>query len=344
VNLFLRDRLLGTNFSLTQNGGFIGSDYASMTPDGRFVAFRVSSFTVFSVVQPGLAIQPYQMVLWDSQQTKYIAVSNSVGSSIQAMRISPNGSRIAYFNASSLCVWDRGLNTNRALLTALPGSGVGLRFSADSRWLTYSSRPTASATNQVYLYDFVTGTNILVSRNIYGVGVTNGHANSPDISADGRFVVYRCFANDLVAGDTNGVSDVFLYDSVTGINMRLSGNIASSPGDNTRSSVPFFSGNGRTLVFRSYAPNVAPNDFNHYDDVVAFQSLYATIIETNGINPSITWPAAPGKTFRVEYKNDLTDALWQNVPAPVSILNNVGSITDPTPAPGRRFYRVVLEN
>lgn len=335
-NLFLRDRQLGTNFGLTGNFGS-GSSPAAMTSDGRYVAFTDNT---------GAGSNPGKYYLWDSQLTKRILTNTTAVISLLGIGISPDGNRIAYFNNGSLSVRDRAANSNWVVSATYASAGIGLRFSADSRWMTYSSKPTAliSSISQVYLYDIVTRSNILVSRGIYGVGVTNGSANSPDISADGRFVVYRCFANDLVAGDTNGVADVFLYDSVTGINTRLSANIASSPGDNTRSSTPFFSGNGRTLVFRSYAPNVAPNDFNHYDDVVAFQSLYATIIETNGINPSITWPAAPGKTFHVEYKNDLADALWQNVPVPVSISNNVGSITDPSPAPGSRFYRVVLEN
>jgi hypothetical protein len=77
---------------------------------------------------------------------------------------------------------------------------------------------------------------------------------------------------------------------------------------------------------------------------VTFQSLYATLFRTNGNSPRITWPAAPGQAFHVEYKNELTDALWQNVAAPVTISNNVGSITDTSPSPGGRLYRVVLEN
>ena len=335
-NLFLRDRQLGTNYGLTANSGHFTS---TMTADGRFVAFCDSS-----------TASSGKIYVWDSLLARRIATNTASSGISTSIGISPDGNRVGYFNSSQVVAWNRVGNINTVILAGFPNFILGLipgfRFSSDSQKMVYSLKPSQLGTSisQVYLYDFVTGINTLVSRGIYGVGVTNGHASSPDISADGRFVVYRCFANDLVAGDTNGVSDVFLYDSVTGINTRLSANIAGSPGDNTLSSTPFFSGNGRTLVFRSYAPNVAPNDFNHYDDVVAFQSLYATIVETNGINPSITWPAAPGKTFHVEYKNDLTDALWQKVAAPVTISNNVGSITDPSPSPGRRLYRVVLEN
>ncbi len=332
-NLFLRDRQLGTNYGLTANSGHFTS---TMTADGRFVAFCDSS-----------TASSGKIYVWDSLLARRIATNTASSGISTSIGISPNGNRIVYFTSfasSSVSVWYSGLNNT--ILAGYPGSGPGLRFSSDSRKVVYSLKPSQLGTSisQVYLYDFVTGINTLVSRGIYAVGVTNGHASSPDISADGRFVVYRCFANDLVGGDTNGVSDVFLYDSVTGINTRLSANIAGSPGDNTRSATAFFNGDIRTLVFRSFAANLAPNDFNHYDDIVTFQSLYATLFRTNGNSPRITWPAAPGQAFHVEYKNDLTDALWQNVAAPVSISNNLGSITDPSPSPGRRLYRVVLEN
>jgi hypothetical protein len=46
---------------------------------------------------------------------------------------------------------------------------------------------------------------------------TQGNADStaPAISADGRYVVFTSAASNLVANDTNGVSDVFLHDRVT---------------------------------------------------------------------------------------------------------------------------------
>ncbi|MEZ4103493.1 MAG: hypothetical protein R3B55_03010 [Candidatus Paceibacterota bacterium] len=34
----------------------------------------------------------------------------------------------------------------------------------------------------------------------------------PSISADGRYVAFQSNATNLVAGDTNGFSDIFVYD------------------------------------------------------------------------------------------------------------------------------------
>ena len=50
----------------------------------------------------------------------------------------------------------------------------------------------------------------------------NGDCPSVAISADGRFVAFDSVASNLVAGDTNGVGDVFVHDRTTGITERVS--------------------------------------------------------------------------------------------------------------------------
>jgi len=104
-----------------------------------------------------------------------------------------------------------------------------------------------------------------------------------------------------------------------------------------------FSGNGRALVFRTWATDLATNDFNHFNDVLAYEFLYVAMTATNS-NRIVTWPALPGQTFRVEYKNALTDALWQTNPAPITLTGNRASLTDPSPSPSNRFYRGVRQN
>jgi len=66
-----------------------------------------------------------------------------------------------------------------------------------------------------------TGTTSLVSTSTLGAG-GNGPSRRPAISADGRFVAFTSAANDLVAGDTNGHSDVFVRNMQTGVMVRAS--------------------------------------------------------------------------------------------------------------------------
>jgi hypothetical protein len=50
----------------------------------------------------------------------------------------------------------------------------------------------------------------------------NGGSGGAEISEDGRFVVFTSAASNLVAGDTNGASDVFVRDLVAGTTERVS--------------------------------------------------------------------------------------------------------------------------
>jgi Tol biopolymer transport system component len=45
----------------------------------------------------------------------------------------------------------------------------------------------------------------------------NGDSTTPVISADGRYVAFPSLASNLVPGDRNGVSDVFVKDLRTGL-------------------------------------------------------------------------------------------------------------------------------
>src|SRR5438045_9191507 len=52
----------------------------------------------------------------------------------------------------------------------------------------------------------------------------NGDSEGPSISTDGRFVAFYSLASNLVAGDTNGVRDVFVRDRKAGKTTRVSVN------------------------------------------------------------------------------------------------------------------------
>ncbi|MGA2246294.1 MAG: hypothetical protein ABSH48_14955 [Verrucomicrobiota bacterium] len=327
-NLFLRDQQYGTNYALTKTG----KSCAAMTPDGHFIAFATASGATVNV--------------WDSQLGGQIT-NHSVSATPEALAISPDGNRIAIIaglNPISISIWDRASNTVYSV-----GSGYviyshpGLRFSADGRFLTFAMHASAAGTNQVYLYDIQTQSNLLVSHAVNSGAAGNGTSDGPDISADGRFIIYRSAASNLVAGDTNGVPDDILFDTATGTNAILSSGAYGQFFPNNLSLPPLFSGDGHTVVFGSWANDLTAGDFNPYDDVFAFAFLYAAISGSNG-TPSINWPAAVGQTYTVQYKDDLTDPVWQTLPGAVNIMGNRGYLTDSTLTSGQRFYRVVLGN
>jgi hypothetical protein len=95
----------------------------------------------------------------------------------------------------------------------------------------------------------------------------NGPSRLPSATADGRFVVFESDANNLVKGDSNGWSDIFLRDTCVGASSacvpattRLS--IAADGAEaNGASFSPAISPDGRFVEFNSWATNLARLDF-----------------------------------------------------------------------------------
>jgi hypothetical protein len=92
-------------------------------------------------------------------------------------------------------------------------------------------------------------------------------------------------------------------------------------------------------------------DFNHSSDVFAFQLRSSGSIPVfqvavlTGTPPGpgcwFTWPILPGKSYRVQFKNSLGDANWQDFNGGTTLIGRQGYFNDPAPDAPQRFYRVV---
>jgi len=339
-NLFWRDLQNNSTFALSTNG--VGS--ASMTPDGHLVAFVTGS----------ILNNQTTLYLWDSQSASI--VYSQVNARFGSASISPNGQRVAYeTNAGALkqlVVLDRTLNTNWAIASYPPSTHSVMRFSADGRFLSYVGSPTpSSVTTQIYLYDFQTQSNILASQSYDGSGPANGNSDSADLSSDGRFVAYRSASDNLVPGDTNGLPDIFLYDQLSGTTTLLTASRSDAVSGDNRSLPPVFSGDGRTVVFVSWASNLIPGDFNNVSDVFALNlygggqiTPFAVTVSPVDVAASeswLNWPAVAGKSYRVQFKASLKDPTWQNVDGPISILDGRAGFRIGSALTGSGFYRVL---
>lgn len=94
----------------------------------------------------------------------------------------------------------------------------------------------------------------------------DGSSSRTSISADGRFVAFQSSASNLVPGDTNGRSDIFLNDRKTGITELISIGSDGS-GASAGSLAPSVSGNGGLVAFQSAASNLVADDTNGDWDV-----------------------------------------------------------------------------
>jgi Tol biopolymer transport system component len=124
-----------------------------------------------------------------------------------------------------------------------------------------------NGTRDVFVRDLQSGVTILVSVNKDGTGSGNGSSNFPNISADGRYVAFTSRADDLVATDTNGASDIFVRDLQSGTTTLVSFNKDGTNSGNGNSWTSAISADGRFVAFQSTADDLVATDTNGTWDV-----------------------------------------------------------------------------
>ena len=149
------------------------------------------------------------------------------------------------------------------------GASRSVRISADGRFATFQSAATnlraTNVDNAEYVYLLDRATNEL--RSLAGDGTPDGAtaAMRPDISGDGRYVVFHGSnrADLETAPYSNG--DIFVYDRIRGETRRLTVQEDGSPTKAT-SAYASISGDGRTVTFLSDATTLttgpAPNSMD----------------------------------------------------------------------------------
>ncbi len=129
-------------------------------------------------------------------------------------------------------------------------AGVGV-----AGWLLL--RGDGSSTERADLSNLATG---VLTTGIDGQP-GNGPSLNPSISDDGRYVAFESEATNLVKGDSNGVSDIFVVDRVDGSIRRVSLAPAGKEA-NGASHRPAISGDGKWVAFDSEASNLVKDDVN----------------------------------------------------------------------------------
>lgn len=146
-------------------------------------------------------------------------------------------------------------------------------ISADGRYIAFGSDATNLVTGgtngnwDVFVRDRQLGTTELVSSDSGGVqGNGDSYGFDGSISADGRCVAFVSTASNLVPGDTNGITDVFVHDRQTGATERVS---VTSAGAQVSGAIDnaSISADGRYVAFDSSASNLVPGDTNASRDI-----------------------------------------------------------------------------
>jgi Tol biopolymer transport system component len=152
-----------------------------------------------------------------------------------------------------------------------PSGTFGVSISGNGRFVAFTSFASnlvpgdTNSLMDIFVHDRFTGATVLASVDSLGAQ-TNRISTHPSISADGRLVAFDSWASNLVAGDTNELSDVFVHDFGTGGTIRAS--VGSTGAEAIgRSEFPALSGDGRYVAYESNATNLVPGDVNFMRDV-----------------------------------------------------------------------------
>ncbi len=253
-DVFVRDRQLGiTERVSVSSSGAQGNDqsyHPAISADGRFVAF--TSFAS-------------NLVPADSNGFEDVFLRDRVASTTTRVSVSSSGGPA---NDGTYC-------------SSISADGLRIVFYGGASNLVAGD---TNASADVFLRDLSTGVTERVSVDSSGAEA-NASSSGGVISPDGRYVVFRSTASNLVAGDTNGKADVFLRDRASGVTERISvdGNGAQSDGD---SASPALTPDGRYVVFQSNATNLVAGDTNGRWDIFVRDRLLGTTdrmsVDANG--------------------------------------------------------------
>jgi len=215
-------------------------------------------------------------------------------------------------------------------------------ISADGRYIVFSTRLTNALAgdfnphSDVYVYDRVHRSTLLVSQGRFGEGPAAGSSTEPVVARDGRSVVFQSFANDLVDGDYNQERDIFI--------LRLGVGDSDSDGMDDDWEVAQFGnlnrdgagdqdGDGQTDLQEFFAGTDPTNSGS------ILRVLAITRLRGSG-RTTVVWSAVAGRSYVVQYKDSL-DATWTNASGAIEADSTSMSFADSSSSP-RRFYRVVV--
>ena len=305
---FVHDRASGTTerVSVASSGaqGNGNSGKPAISADGRFVAFLSGSSNLVSPVTNGMA----QVFVRDrvSGTTELVSVDSSGAQAnghcaSYGLAISANGRYVAFESAATnlvsldtnatndVFIHDRTSGTTeRVSIDSSGAQGNNQSFSpsvsADGRYVAFLSGASnlvsldTNGTNDVFVHDRTSGATERVSVDSSGVqgnGLSGHGFVSPSISADGRHVVFQSDASNLVAGDSNASTDIFLRDRQSGTTDRVSVGSAAAQG-NGSSGFPSMSADGRYVAFHSLADTLVGGDGNGTNDAFVRDRQSAT--------------------------------------------------------------------
>jgi Tol biopolymer transport system component len=339
TDIYVYDRQTGVlQVASRVNLGVVGNNDSSrpaISGDGRFVAFTTEATNLVGNDTNGAS----DVLVKDLQTGALVRASAPIGSPFPANGDSLNASlsfdgRYVAFQSAASDLHPQGANAftdvfvrdlvgntincaSRGLFGPANGSSFDPSIADDGSVVAFHTSASNSTLNDLNDHTDVVVRNLAlggiarVSIAPNGVG-GNGASYSASISADGRYVAFSSEASNLVAGDTNGVPDVFrrdrTLDTTEIVSLALGGGLSSGA-----ASYPSISADGATVAFVSSAQDLvaAPAAFlSVYVRNLALGDTYLASRPsgpTSLPNSTSTYPALSGDGSVVAFGSGATN-------------------------------------
>ncbi len=262
----------------------------SISADGRYIAFisyadnlvngdtnggsdiflrdtQTNTTTRISIATDGTQANGQSIAPTISADGRYVAFSSDASNLVSG---DTNGTRDIFL---------RDTQTNATTRISIATDGTQANgfstypsISVDGRYVafqSFASNLVSGDTNlriDIFLRDTQTNTTTRISVATDGTQ-GDGQSVAPSISADGRYTAFQSFASNLVSGDTNSNSDIFLRDTQTNTTTRISIATDGTQG-NSEAYEPYISADGRYVAFSSDASNLVSGDTNNNSDIL----------------------------------------------------------------------------
>ncbi len=275
-----------------------------ISADGRYVTFRSFATNLVSGdTNAAWDVFTHDRVTGETARVSVSSTGQQANGNSQFCCISSNGRHVAFESEatnlvssdsnSAADIFVHDTKTGETVRVSVSTSGQQgdasswrPSISADGRYVAFQSDATnlvsgdSNSATDIFVHDRVTGKTVRVSVSSSG---QQGNASSwrPSISADGRYVAFQSDATNLVSGDSNSATDIFVHDTKTGETVRASVSSGGQQG-NSDSSYVSISADGRHVSFHSSATNLVSGDSNgHIDvfvrDLVANKTVRASV-------------------------------------------------------------------
>jgi Tol biopolymer transport system component len=193
------------------------------------------------------------------------------------------------------------------------GESSAIELSGDGKWAVFSSAGNGLVTNDnngffldLFLKNLKTDEIKLISRGTSGTAA-NGDSLQASLTEDGRFIVFESDAADLVPGDDNETSDIFLYDRTNGSLRIISKSDTGELGDGDSADAVMTS-DGRFILFDSDSDNLSDDASDGQDNLYLYDSQSGTLelvtYRFDGLASASTPDTAGFSAFDASLSND----------------------------------------